>query len=329
MVKYKYIIKAIEKSYSHAPHLGSLPYDRRSNDPEQLQERIDEIDKRIEQEKTTQEKLQKELEDVDYHINQCEKTHNTLGDHSTTLFKLMDQEFESPYSTLEYHVDRINNWELGRSRENVINTWEQAGLKEEIRKIYNDLDNITKDYNKIKRESNSFYNSDYDKTKATRIKSDMIDLKDNMAGLVDYTENLMNTGNDEQLSQVALKIGENNDGKSIYGNPVYNNAPDECRDYLKDITQNIEQHNDYGGIDKLKADKKQLEQDISLSEKRVKDYKGERKKTSDKKEKVTDNSWIVELSDGQKVDMNGTVYMGDEPTDLKVEDILYDPYDRE
>lgn len=50
MVKYENIIKAIDdycKSYSHKPHLGSLPHDRRTSDPELLQERIDAIDERV------------------------------------------------------------------------------------------------------------------------------------------------------------------------------------------------------------------------------------------------------------------------------------------
>ena len=36
-----------KKSYSHKPHLASLPHDRRTNDPELLQERIDAIDERM------------------------------------------------------------------------------------------------------------------------------------------------------------------------------------------------------------------------------------------------------------------------------------------
>ena len=64
IVPYKYFIQALEKSYSHKPHLADLPYDRRSNNIDELQERLDEIDKRvkanerlIENEKKIQEEL--------------------------------------------------------------------------------------------------------------------------------------------------------------------------------------------------------------------------------------------------------------------------------
>lgn len=64
IVPYKYFIQALEKSYSHKPHLADLPYDRRSNNIDELQERIGEIDKRvkanerlIENEKKVQEEL--------------------------------------------------------------------------------------------------------------------------------------------------------------------------------------------------------------------------------------------------------------------------------
>lgn len=51
MVKYKTILKIIEKeltkSYSHKPHLANLPHDRRTNDLDKLQERLDEINRRV------------------------------------------------------------------------------------------------------------------------------------------------------------------------------------------------------------------------------------------------------------------------------------------
>ena len=43
MAKFKYIIKAIEKSYSHAPHLQEIAGNLNSKDPEVLQKRYDEL----------------------------------------------------------------------------------------------------------------------------------------------------------------------------------------------------------------------------------------------------------------------------------------------
>ena len=47
--QFKHIIMAMEKSYSHKPHLAELPHDRRTNDPELLQERIDAINEKLEE----------------------------------------------------------------------------------------------------------------------------------------------------------------------------------------------------------------------------------------------------------------------------------------
>ena len=47
MVKLKYFIKALEKSYSHAPHLQDLPGDLNTRDPEILKARKQELNERI------------------------------------------------------------------------------------------------------------------------------------------------------------------------------------------------------------------------------------------------------------------------------------------
>ena len=68
MVKYETILKIIEKeltkSYSHKPHLANLPHDRRTNDLGKLQERLDEINRRV--------------KEVDESIDENKKELNTL-----------------------------------------------------------------------------------------------------------------------------------------------------------------------------------------------------------------------------------------------------------
>lgn len=58
------------KSYSHKPHLGSLPHDRRTNDPEKLQERIDAIDERL---KDTDSNIKDVEHELDYLIGDKKK----------------------------------------------------------------------------------------------------------------------------------------------------------------------------------------------------------------------------------------------------------------
>ena len=67
-----------------------------------------------------------------------------------------------------------------------------------------------------------------------------------------------------------------------------------------------------------------INREIGKAETRVKDYKEHNRKIKEKIERVTDDTWLAELSDGQIVDMNDEI-IGREG--LTVEDILYDPYD--
>ena len=60
----KYIVDS--KSYSHKPHLGSLPHDRRTNDPDLLQERIDACDEKIKQ-------TEKEIKEMEEALNYDKK----------------------------------------------------------------------------------------------------------------------------------------------------------------------------------------------------------------------------------------------------------------
>ncbi len=57
-------IQYYKKSYSHKPHLGSLPHDRRTNDPDKLQERIDVIDERLKKIDKEIKKTEKELDNL-------------------------------------------------------------------------------------------------------------------------------------------------------------------------------------------------------------------------------------------------------------------------
>ena len=69
--------------------------------------------------------------------------------------------------------------------------------------------------------------------------------------------------------------------------------------------------------------KRTINREIGKAETKVNDYKEHGKKIKEKIERNKDDTVLVELNDGQIVDMNDTV-LGD----LTAEDILYDPYDR-
>ena len=62
MVQYKYILEAIEKSYSHKPHLAGLPYDLNTNDPEKLKERLKACKRGLKEAKQDLKDMQENLE---------------------------------------------------------------------------------------------------------------------------------------------------------------------------------------------------------------------------------------------------------------------------
>ena len=102
-----------EKSYHDKEHLMSLPYDRRSTDPKELQERLDEIDKRmkandrlIENEKKTQEDLAQtnsmlEEEIYDKYLPAIEKIEMAEKQFETYDKEMQEEAYESISSIIE------------------------------------------------------------------------------------------------------------------------------------------------------------------------------------------------------------------------------------
>lgn len=100
--------------------------------------------------------------------------------------------------------------------------------------------------------------------------------------------------------------------------------------YLRNFSENGEYAKEMKArIDKLPADweeqNKTINREIGKAETKVNDYKEQGRKIRDKMNKLGTDSQLVELPDGQIVDLKeGTGY-----GDLTVEDILFDPYDFE
>ena len=87
---YEHLLK---KSYSHKPHLGSLPYDLNTNDPDKLKERLDAIDERL---KKTDDKIKKTEEELD----------SLLGDKKEKI----NQTIEDAEKQISNGKDTINRW---------------------------------------------------------------------------------------------------------------------------------------------------------------------------------------------------------------------------
>lgn len=97
--QFKHIIMAMEKSYSHKPHLAELPHDRRTHDPEKLQERIDAI----------HEKLEEINDEIEFQESNIRGSENTIESDREFFNKLIDTGKESINSLKESDFD-INDY---------------------------------------------------------------------------------------------------------------------------------------------------------------------------------------------------------------------------
>ena len=109
MVQYKYIIKAIEKTYHDKPHLDSLPYDLTTRDPKKLKERLKEIKNRI---KDTEELIASEKwiqQDRQNAIDELNNKNKELQNNIDSMNKIENDFQEINQSLKKDAVDKVNN----------------------------------------------------------------------------------------------------------------------------------------------------------------------------------------------------------------------------
>lgn len=95
------------KSYFHKPHLGSLPHDRRTNDPEKLQERIDEIDRRVKDNNKKINELKEENDEFKKINKKVDEYHKILRDR---LHEVREQRKEPNKEILEHYQSVMGSY---------------------------------------------------------------------------------------------------------------------------------------------------------------------------------------------------------------------------
>lgn len=104
----------LQKSYSHKPHLQSLPHDRRTNDPELLQERIDEIDRRLEEHDEKVYWAEAEAKNLEFDKRELEQSNERIGKE----IQKIDKEIDKENKNIE-----TNKKDFGQSMLNEYATW--------------------------------------------------------------------------------------------------------------------------------------------------------------------------------------------------------------
>ena len=270
-MKLEYIIKTIEKelekSYSHKPHLADLPYDRRSTNPEELQERINEIDKRIDENNEKIELATREKDRFASLIEQQKEDILKAKKENEKLKHIVGENFDKCRENIE---DASMEWD---------------DFMKEIEPAKENNDNYDADFENI-------YDVAEEVDKTLMFYGNFLYGFHNDMPLHDMAKECFR-GNDiiRELSDTEYDMGWCLDESSEVTDSTI--SIDDAIDYAKKID------NDLTTIDNNEFDIENWEKDIEIDEQTLKeydeqikklnrendDYKAERERTSERKEK--------------------------------------------
>ena len=257
------------KSYSHKPYLADLPYDRRSTNPEELQERIDEIDKRVDENKEKIELATREKDRFASLIEQQKEDIRKAEEENEKLKPIVGENFD-------------------KCRENI----EDASME---------WGDFMKEIEPAK-ENNDDYDADFENIYDVAEEVDKT--------LMFYGNFLYGFHDDMSLHDMAKECFEGNDIVRELSDTEYD--MEWCLDESSEVTNSIisiddaidyarKIDNDLTTIDNNEFDIENWEKDIEIDEQTLKeydeqikklnrendDYKAEREKTEERKEKYS------------------------------------------
>lgn len=190
-----------KKSYSHKPHLASLPHDRRTNDPELLQERIDAIDERMADNLKKMDDLRNKINDT---IERRDKFQKTVDE----IQKICDKQEENNRKVDEYRAKRKK---------------ENEGVRKELRDAYKELSS----------------NSLLDTAPSTNEGYDIDDVFDKYFGadnpIANIYSGIVTTHSVDDMLELADQIDE----QWAYFDSGYSDKADEYMGEVHDFTDNI------------------------------------------------------------------------------------------
>lgn len=288
------------KSYSHKPHLASLPHDRRTNDPEKLQERIDEIKNRLKECEKRHEELASEYVGWDNELKEIEKELSLLAEDKETHkqnYEDSQNALRETFKELNPLIDEIRKEE--EYYESGPQMWGEADSR-----IYDYLDAV----NELEDIANIDLNGTSSKTAYELInekfkKSKLYDLLDDdkkdytLSGAVNELGRKIRTEHNPQnptLNGLLRDLGDSVEEMGNYDGivPRYGEVSD-----MMDFEYSAEMYGkdrSESNISTLNSRKEELEGNIAEYKRNVdkllaeeKDYRAEWSRTANKKERVT------------------------------------------
>lgn len=145
MVQYKYIIQAIEKSYSHKPHLAELPYDLNTNNVDKLKERLRACNRELRDAQSDLKYAKENVEMMNDNINEIEENEK--------IFKADIKKMEE----------------------------ENAQIRETIGKVYDHFEDVTM----MTEEDGWQIKKQYEKLQQSSPDTDFSDIDENMKEFID------------------------------------------------------------------------------------------------------------------------------------------------
>ena len=237
------------KSYSHKPHLAELPHDRRTNDPELLQERIDAIDEAL-----------KDVEDeIDFAQRLINGTGNAIESNKEFLKNSMDVGDDAIQNMKKNDFSIYDYGELPEDAN------EPYGIIKDYERYQENLPLVEEYHNKIKPQINAML-----KDPTLNINSkDLEQYKKTTEALENGTARMMR----------IYSYGDEGDAKVM---ELYNDSHAlKWRADLMESSINVYKSD----IDELK----EQERELKTLQSKKQDYLDERERTETKKDTVTDN----------------------------------------
>ena len=312
----EYYEQELLKTYSHLPHLADLPYDRRTQDPDKLQERLDAIDEKLEEEYTNINKLKKEVKQNKKDLKeatskkkhaqkQYEKEEKTAKENKERYEKTQQRLKKDGKKALDLYEKAVQRLrELGVSEPETYIPYLKYLTKDNLDLLLSvDLDDESNRYGSAGHEIEHRFRQSGMYSSTDGVRGDVDTFFHNLGEEIDWSRTYRKTSNDPEcqsylrpLEQILYSMGRDDmpyiryprsdDGTygfsdlTSYGSN-YGYSKKQMEQLSKDI-QKLEE-SEASATEKLKTSEKQLEQ----AQKRKQDYLAEMKRTSDRKNEVS------------------------------------------
>ena len=254
-----------EKSYSHKPHLASLPYDHNTNDPKKLQERLDACDRQIKNWEIVIKENENAIKDVNNEIDDLKKDNKEIEKKMGELQGLYDEFNELDANVKDEAINMIDD------------------IVDEVNKLTNGEGFPPNPFNT---EKIDYYYQDLNRLKELFEDGGLLESKDAMLFRLDNVIRT-GTGDDNRFNNVIRELNRVADMVDMYKNPASQEIMEKRRNYefMDDYEEEISKN--HRAIEHQERTIHDFEDNIKHSERMVNDFSNEKDRTQEHIDRVT------------------------------------------